>query len=285
MTVHHSRRLCCVKQAGAVKTGRVIVSSIRASTAPAGFRFPREVIAVAVRWYLRYGLSYRDVEELLVERGIVVDHVTVYRWVQRFTADFVDAARPARHCPGDRRFVDETYVKIAGLWHYLYRAVDQHGQVIDVLVCARRNAAPARTFFARALHHGHTPVQITTDQAPVYPRLLDDLAPTARHATERTWPRPRLAQSQTSSDTRPPANTVPADDRYGARVRAEPAPRTLRARRRAPRHRSGARRLRRNRAQYLRRRPDNQRRRHARHRTTQQSPAALARWVQAGADP
>ena len=70
-----------------------------ASSAPAGYRFPREVIAVAVRWYLRYGLSYRDVEELLAERGIVVDHTTVYRWVQVFTCEFIDAARPARHAP------------------------------------------------------------------------------------------------------------------------------------------------------------------------------------------
>jgi IS6 family transposase len=62
----------------------------------AGFRFPREVIAVVVRWYLRYGLSYRDVEELLAERGVTVDHVTVYRWVQRFTPEFIEAARFSR---------------------------------------------------------------------------------------------------------------------------------------------------------------------------------------------
>ncbi len=68
--------------------------------------FPREVISVAVRWYLRYGLSYRDVEELLAERGITVDHVTVYRWVHRFTPEFVEAARTCRHVPGNRWFVD-----------------------------------------------------------------------------------------------------------------------------------------------------------------------------------
>jgi transposase-like protein len=72
------------------------------ASAFAGFRFPAEVIVVAVRWYLRYGLSYRDVEELLAERGIAVDHVTVYRWVQRFTPLLVDAARFRRHAPGDR---------------------------------------------------------------------------------------------------------------------------------------------------------------------------------------
>jgi hypothetical protein len=79
-----------------------VITSRSVSSAPAGYRFPREVIAVAVRWYLRYGLSYRDVEELLAERGIAVDHVTSYRWVQTFTAELIDAARPARHVSGDR---------------------------------------------------------------------------------------------------------------------------------------------------------------------------------------
>ena len=107
-----------------------VIGSRSGSSAPAGYRFPREVIAVAVRWYLRDGLSYRDVEELLAERGVEVDHVSVYRWVQTFTPEFIDAARPSRHSVGDRWFVDETYVKVAGRWTYLYRAVDQHGQVM-----------------------------------------------------------------------------------------------------------------------------------------------------------
>jgi IS6 family transposase len=123
-----------------------VIISRSASSAPAGCRFPREVIAVAVRWYLRYGLSYRGVEELLAERGIEVDHVTVYRRVPTFTPEFIDAARPARHATGDRWFVDETYVKVAGHWTYLYRAIDHHGQVIHVLVCQRRDAAAARAF-------------------------------------------------------------------------------------------------------------------------------------------
>jgi transposase-like protein len=74
----------------------------------ADFRSPPEVITIAVRWYLRYGLSYRDMEELLAERGVPVDHVTVYRWVQRFIAEFIEAARLCRHAPGDRWFPDET---------------------------------------------------------------------------------------------------------------------------------------------------------------------------------
>src|SRR3954449_7497844 len=92
------------------------------------FRFPPEVILLAVRWYLRYGLSYRDLEELLAERCVEVDHVTLYRWVQRFTPLLIGAARPARHVAGDRWFVDETYVKVNGVWSSVYRAVEQHGQ-------------------------------------------------------------------------------------------------------------------------------------------------------------
>jgi transposase-like protein len=162
-----------------------MIGSTRGSSAPVGYRFPREVIAVAVRWYLRYGLSYRDVEELLAERGIEVDHVTVYRWVQTFTPAFIDAARPARHTTRNRWFVDETYVKVAGRWTYLYRAVNQHGQVIDVVLCTRRDVAAARTFFARALRLGLAPVEVTTDRAPVYPRVLDEMTPAARHVTEQ----------------------------------------------------------------------------------------------------
>ena len=79
-----------------------------ARSAFAGFRFPPDVIVIAVRWYLRFGLSYRDVEELLAERGAEVDHVTVYRWVQRFTPLLAEAARPCRHAVGDRWWVDET---------------------------------------------------------------------------------------------------------------------------------------------------------------------------------
>jgi transposase, IS6 family len=162
-----------------------VISSRSGSSARAGYRFPREVIAVAVRWYLRYGLSYRDVEELLAERGIEVDHVTIYRWVQTFTLEFIDAARPARHATGDRWFVDETYVKVAGRWTYLYRAVDQHGQVIDVLVSERRDGVAARAFFARALTQGPSPVEVTTDRAPVYPRVIDEHSPAARHVLDQ----------------------------------------------------------------------------------------------------
>jgi transposase-like protein len=152
----------------------------------AGFRFPPDVIVVAVRWQLRFGLSYRDVEELLTERGVEVDHVTIYRWVLRFTPLLADAARPCRHSVGNRWQLDQTYVKVAGHWRYVYRAVDQFGQVIDVLVSARRHAMAARRFVTQAISATEvTPMEVTTDRAPAYPAVLDDLLPAAWHRTEQ----------------------------------------------------------------------------------------------------
>ena len=185
------RGLCCIETARPFLGQAGLVSSSR-SRSPiccsdfAGFRFPPDVIAVAVRWYLRYALSYRDIEELLVERGIVVDHVTVYRWVQRFTPLFIAAARPCRHSPGNGWFVDETYVKIAGHWQYLYRAIDHYGQVIDVYLSARRNTDAARQFFTRALAVTQTvPVEVVTDRAASYVRVVEDLLPSAWHHIEQ----------------------------------------------------------------------------------------------------
>jgi transposase-like protein len=139
---------------------------------------------VAVRWYLRYGLSYRDVEELLAQRGIEVDHVTVFRWVQRFTPLVIDTARPCRHSPGDRWFADETYVKVAGRWVYLYRAIDQFGR--SSTCWCRRNGIwrpPAGSSSARC-GTAH-PTEVTTDRAQAYPRVLDELLPTACHVMEK----------------------------------------------------------------------------------------------------
>ena len=140
---------------------------------------------LAVRWYLRYSLSFRDVEELLAERGIVVDHVTIYRWVQRFTPELIDAARPSRHVAGDRWFVDETYLKVAGRWVYLYRAIDQHGQVIDVFALAETGPGSTRQFFTRALNSTRRPTEVTTDRAPAYPRVIDELVVEACHVVEQ----------------------------------------------------------------------------------------------------
>jgi transposase-like protein len=144
------------------------------------------VIVLAVRWYLRSGLSYRDVEELLADRGVEVDHVTVYRWVQRFTPLLADAANWCRHAVGTHWFVDETYVKVGGKWRYVYRAVDEGGQVIDVFVSPRRDSNAARRFFQHALASTRVrPMEVVTDRAATYPIALDELLSAAWHRTER----------------------------------------------------------------------------------------------------
>ena len=109
--------------------------------------------------------------------------MTLYRWVQRFTPLLIDAARQCRHQGGDRWFVDETYVKVAGVCRYVYRAVDQHGQVIDVLVSRRRDVASARRFFTTALAAHRSPAEVITDRAPALANVIADLIPAAFHNT------------------------------------------------------------------------------------------------------
>jgi transposase, IS6 family len=152
----------------------------------AGFCFPPEVIVLAVRWYLRFAISYRDVEELLAERGIEVDHTTIYRWVQQFTPLLAEAARPCRHTVGNRWQVDETYTKVTGQWRYVYRAIDQFGQVIDVFVSPRRDATASLRFFQQAIAATKVmPVEVVTDKAAAYPIVLDEVLPAVWHRTER----------------------------------------------------------------------------------------------------
>ena len=104
-----------------------------------GFRFPAEVILGAVRWYLQFPISYRDLERMLADRGVSVDHVTLYRWVQRFAPELEKRMRRhLRPCRGPWH-VDETFVRVGGAWRYLYRAVDGTGQTIDFLLSAKRD--------------------------------------------------------------------------------------------------------------------------------------------------
>ncbi len=140
---------------------------------------------LSVRWYLRYGLSYRDLEELLAERNIEVDHVTLYRWVQRFTPLLVDAAQPCRHQVGNRWFVDETYVKVAVVWRYVYWAVDQHGQVVDVYVSKKRDITAARRIFTGVITAHGRPVEVVTDKAAALANVIETLMPTVFHNTEQ----------------------------------------------------------------------------------------------------
>ena len=152
----------------------------------------------------------------LAARGVEVDHVTVYRWVQRFSPLLAEAARFCRHSPGDRWFVHETYVKVNGVWSYVYRAVDQYERVIDVLVAVRRDAAAARRFFRRALATLKvTPAEVVTDAAAVYPAVLDELIPSAWHHVERyansriEADHSRMGRCAVYELTEPPASSSP----------------------------------------------------------------------------
>ncbi len=140
------------------------------------------MIALAVRWYVRYRLRYADVVEWFAERGLVVERSTMYRWVQRFLPLFQAAAHPHRHAVGIKWCVDETYTRLNGKWTYIYRAIDQDSQVVDASFSTRRNAAAARTFFERALDEtGVRPERVTTDQAKCYPPALRAVLPDVEH--------------------------------------------------------------------------------------------------------
>ncbi len=194
---------------------------------------------LGLRWFpVRYGLSCRDVEELLAGRGITVDHVTGCRWVQRFTPELIEAARPGRHAPGARWFAGETYLKVAGKWAYLCRAAGQHGQVIDVLPAARRDLAAARHFFTRGrCAPGRSRPTVSADRAHVYPQVPGELIPAARHTAGQHANNPGEAdhgrpESPAPADARAKASPLSSDPRRRSRLRAEPAPRPLRHRHR-----------------------------------------------------
>jgi IS6 family transposase len=142
-----------------------------------GRHFTSEVILWALRWYLAFPISYRDLASMLADRGIEVDHTTLFRWVQAYAPTLEwRIRRHLRPCNVSWR-VDETYIKVNGVWTYLYRAVDSLGQTIDFLLSARRNAAAAKHFFRKALRQPHTvnPRTITVDRNPAYPRAVRDL--------------------------------------------------------------------------------------------------------------
>jgi transposase-like protein len=137
-------------------------------------QFEPEVILLAVGWYLRFSLSYRDVEELLAERGLHADHVTVWRWVQRYAPEIQRRLRPRLRATNDSWRVDETYIRVKGKRVYLYRAVDSSGATIDFLLSAKRDAAAAERFLARALNEANHPAPrvINTDGHSAYPPAI-----------------------------------------------------------------------------------------------------------------
>jgi transposase, IS6 family len=139
--------------------------------------FEADIILCAVRWYLRYALSYRDVEDLLRERGVTIDHTTVFRWVQRYAPELDKRCRPQLKSTNDSYRVDETYIKINKQWHYLYRAVDSTGATLDFMLSATRDADAAEQFFRKVLDASHTtlPRVITVDRNAAYPPAFDAL--------------------------------------------------------------------------------------------------------------
>jgi transposase-like protein len=141
--------------------------------------FEADIILCAVRWYLRYALSYRDVEELLRERGLWVDHTTVFRRVQRYAPELEKRCRPLLKATNDSYRVDETYIRVKKPWLYLYRAVDSEGHTIDFMRSATRDAEAAERFFRQALRASHTvpPRVITVDKNAAYPLAFEALQP------------------------------------------------------------------------------------------------------------
>ena len=145
-----------------------------------GRHFTGEVILWAVRWYCRYGVSYRDLEAMLCERGVTVDHTTIYRWVQRYAPEIERRLRWYWRRPSMWRNwrVDETYVKVAGKWAYLYRAVDKRGWTIDFYLSSTRNAKAAKRFLGKSLaglKDWQTPSSLNTDKAAAFGVAIAEL--------------------------------------------------------------------------------------------------------------
>jgi transposase-like protein len=140
-------------------------------------QFEPEVILLAVGWYLRFSLSYRDVEELLAERDLHADHVTIWRWVQRYAPELERRVRKRLKATNDSWRVDETYVRVKGQWRYLYRAVDSSGATLDFLLSAKQDTESAKRFLAKALGRQNHPAPrvIHTDGHGAYPPAIAQL--------------------------------------------------------------------------------------------------------------
>ena len=139
--------------------------------------FQPEIILLTVRWYLRYSLSYRDLEEMRTERGLSIDHTTIYRWVQRYAPELDKRSRPHLKQTNDSWRVDETYVKVRGQWMFLYRAVDSSGQTLDFLLNQTRSTRAAKRFFCKVLGRPNItpPRVINVDKNGCYIGAVRDL--------------------------------------------------------------------------------------------------------------
>ena len=151
-----------------------------------GFRYPQEIISHAVWLYFRFNLSYRDVEELLAARGVVVTYETVRQWCRKFGQTYAHQLRRRRARPGDKWHLDEVFLKINGKKHYLWRAVDQDGNVLDILVQSRRNKAAAKKFFRKLLKGcTYVPRVLITDKLASYGAAKREVLPSVEHRQSR----------------------------------------------------------------------------------------------------
>jgi putative transposase len=149
-------------------------------------RFPPDIISYAVWLYYRFNLSHRDIEDLLAERGITVSYETIRLWCIKFGAIYIRRLKRKHRGYGDTFFIDEVFVKINGKQHYLWRAVDQDGEVVDVYLQAKRDGAAAKRFFKRLLRsHGSEPRKIVTDKLRSYGVAHRELIPETIHSTEQ----------------------------------------------------------------------------------------------------
>ena len=139
--------------------------------------FEADSILLCVRWYVRYSLSYRDLEEMMRERGLHVDHTTISRWVQHYAPELEKHCRPHLNTTNDSWHVDETYVKVKKVWMYLYRAVDSQSNTLEFLLSPTRDAEAAKGFFSKTLAASltTTPCVITVDKHAAYPKAIREL--------------------------------------------------------------------------------------------------------------
>ena len=138
-----------------------------------GMRFPIDVILVCVRWYVAYPLSYRHLEEIMEERGVSVDHSSINRWAIRFLPLIAKVARKHKRPVGTSWRMDETYIKVKGVWKYLYRAVDKAGKTVDFLLTAKRDMAAAKRFFDKAMGANGEPDKVAMDKSGANKAAID----------------------------------------------------------------------------------------------------------------
>src|SRR5471030_273846 len=138
-----------------------------------GMRFPIDVILVCIRWYVAYPLSYRHLEEMMGERGVSVDHSSINRWAVRFLPFIEKIARKQQRPVGGSWRMDETYMKVKGVWKYLYRAVDKQGKTVDFLLTAKRDMAAAKRFFNKAMGANGDPEKVAMDKSGANKAAID----------------------------------------------------------------------------------------------------------------